>query len=854
MKGTCCYVLLALVLLFDEMSSFAREIPVLPYPQQVQQGQATITLSTNTRFAFVSLDKKSANNLQEHWKQFAEGNQAPGKAAQRITLGLLGKNKNFDALVHNKVSSVEKIGREGYILLLTNRERIIAANTETGLFYGLQSLKQLIRDNWDKEIVIADWPSFPLRVIYDDISRGPISTVDHIKQQIERMSELKINGLSFYIEHVVQPYSHPDFAPDSGKLTIPQIRELSAYAAKHHLQLIGSFQSFGHFEKILALPQYKSMGETSTLVSPLDPKARAFLENVIGELCDAFGSPYFNVNCDETFDLTKGKSKKYIDSVGAARFYADHLRFLYTILKRHNKKMMMWGDVALEHEEVLDMLPKDVVYLTWEYGDKKGYDQWILPFKKRGLTYMVCPGILNSYRMFPDMVMAKANIRGFVNDAEKQKASGVITTIWDDGGTYLFSGDWYGVYVAADKSWNAGTKPEASFDDRYEWAAYGTKNGGYVKALDKLMELRALPITYNLNDQVWRQKMIPDSGQQLIVNNSSAKAALSIIKEADRLLASANAKRHMADVAALQFAIDQYRLIVDARIQLAHVANRYSNTRQLAGGEPAKAGEVLRQAYAVVNELEGRHQQLKERFRTAWLRENQPYWLDVVLQSYERRINDLRALSANLARAIAALDKQYDLPSPSQVRLNIRESNEYYFQNWMLGGPFPFPPSDKLPAFLYSENDAYNKPPVPGDFTHYKGKTYRWQKFASQDGGIIDLDENYNVPSSSLVYAYCNITSEQPLMADAFFSGPGGAEIFCNGEKVLVDTVLQEDGVGERLLKLSFKAGVNHVLLKLPKETGHPWSFTFRLDKNLSVTTHKHKYQLNPKNVAYEAD
>ncbi len=59
------------------------------------------------------------------------------------------------------------------------------------------------------------------------------------------------------------------------------------------------------------------------------------------------------------------------------------------------------------------MLPRDIVYLTWVYDDKDSYAPWITPFKKRGLEFMVCPGILNSYRMFPDMVMAKGNINRF---------------------------------------------------------------------------------------------------------------------------------------------------------------------------------------------------------------------------------------------------------------------------------------------------------------------------------------------------------------------------------------------------------------------------------------------------------
>jgi hexosaminidase len=851
-KGFYLLILLALFHFFNGLPAYGRELPVLPYPQYVETGGDRIVFSANIAFDFSALERGIAGRLTDHWEAFKQKSNVSRKGKVTLAAGLIGKDKKFDLLIGRGPGSVvEKIGTEGYLLIWNKQQKVIAAHTEAGLFYALQSLKQLIRAEWDQEIYVADWPSFPHRIIYDDISRGPISTVDYIKEQIERMAELKINGLSFYIEHVVQPYSHPDFAPDSGKLTIPQVKELSAFAAKHHVQLIGSFQSFGHFEKILALPQYKAMGETSTLISPLDPKARAFLANVIGELCDAFSAPYFNVNCDETFDLAKGKSKKYIDSIGAARFYADHLKFLYDVVTRHNKKMMMWGDVALEHEEVLDMLPRDIIYLTWEYGDKPSYDQWILPFKKRGLQFMVCPGILNSYRMFPDMVMAKANIKGFINDAGKHQAKGVITTIWDDGGTYLFSADWYGVYVTADKSWNSHPAWEASFDARYERNAYGTDNGAYLKALHKLMELRSLPITYNLNDQVWRQKILPDSAQQLIVNNSSAKAARRIIEEADQLLAAANPKSHAADIKVLQFAIDQYKLIVDIRIQLARVAQKYKQVVQPTGTEPQKAGADLSEAAAWVQELCVRHQQLRERFKVAWQEENQPYWLNVVLAGYDQKINDLQKLTGNLRQAQAATGAQKPLQGATHVRLNIMESTDYYFQNWMLGGPFPFASKDTLPGFLYSEQAEYNKPPVPGDFTHYQGKTYRWQKFASQDGGVVDLDEQYQAPQQALAYAYCSITTEQAINVTAFFASDHGGEIFCNGEKVLSNL---SKGGGEKSMQLSLKAGINHLLLKLPKKEADPWSFTFRLDKTLSVTTHKHKYQLNPKLTVYEAD
>ncbi len=853
MKAILCYILFAMLIMHPGNTGFAAGLPLLPYPQHVQQGNKVFALSAHLRFQTRALDKETGARLADHWKRFEETEKKISRSPITIIIGILGKDTSFDSSIKTGASGyADRLGKEGYLLIWNNRQKIIAAHTETGLFYALQSLKQLVRAGWSREIFIADWPSLPHRVVYDDISRGPISTVGYIRQQIERMSELKINGLSFYIEHVVQPVSHPDFAPDSGKLTIPQIKELSAYAAKHHMELIGSFQSFGHFEKILSLPQYRSMGETSTLISPLDPRAKKFLDEVIGELCDAFNAPYFNVNCDETFDLTKGKSKKYIDSVGAAKFYADHLRFLYDVVKRHNKKLMMWGDVALEHEEVLDLLPKDIIYLTWEYGDKKSYDQWIMPFKKRGLPFMVCPGILNSYRMFPDMAMAKANIRGFTEAGLKHGAKGVITTIWDDGGTYLFSGDWYGVYVAADKCWNIHAAAEPSFNTRYERNAYHTSNGAYVKALFKLMGLRALPLTYNLNDQLWRQKILSDSGKRLIINNSSAKAALAIIDSASNILAAAAPLRHQDDMNALKFTLDQYRLIVDTRMQIMKVVRLYNNA--LSAPDAMLAKNTLQEANAIVKILESRHTLLKNHFKAAWLKENQPYWLNVILDGYDKKISDLNWLSGNLQKDIAALNNSSSIPLASQVRLTIKESPDYYFQNWMLGGPFPLANGEKLPSFLYSGNMEYNKPPKPGDFTHYKGKTYRWQKFSSPDGGIVDLDINYPAQQNAVAYAYCNITTEQPATVDAFVSGTDGLEVFCNGEKVNTGTPVTASENTENRITLALQPGINHLLLKMPKHEGRPWSFTFRLDKNASVTTHKHKYQLNAKKTIYEAD
>lgn len=842
--------LLLIIALFAGANCWSNDLPVLPYPQRVSLSPQTISFPASLRFQNQGLDQAAAERLKENWNKFVAEEKSNKLPQADITLALIGKNKRTDSLLQAETGDqLDKIGKEGYVLLVNKKQRLIAANTETGLFYGLQTLKQLTRSKWNTALSITDWPSFEHRVIYDDISRGPIPTVDYIKKQIERMAELKINYLSFYIEHVVQPLSHPDFAPANGKLTIPQIKELSAYAARYQMQLIGSFQSFGHFEKILALPQYKSMGETSTLISPLDPKARKFLADVIGELCDAFSAPYFNVNCDETFDLGKGRSKPYIDSIGQARFYADHLKFLYDVVKSHGKRMMMWGDIALQHEEVLDMLPKDVIYLTWEYGDKKSFDPWIKPFTERGLEFMVCPGILNSYRMFPDMAMAKANIKGFLEQGKLNGSTGAFTTIWDDGGTYLFAGDWYGVYVAAEKSWNVSTSYENSFDQRFSLAAYNSKDDNYVKALFKLMELRGLELTYNLNDQLWYQKILPDSGKQLILNNSSTAKATEILNAATAYVNAAKGSRNLSDIDALKYAIGQYKLIIDTRVTIADIAKKYAEAAMSANA--AKTKGLLQESIDAANTLQKRYATHAEWFRKSWLSENQLYWLDKTMEPYNKKRNDLLQLQQQLTAARAEIASHHAIPPASALRLNITVSDRFYFKNWMVGGPFPLADKGELPGFLYSSNKEYDKPPSPGDFTHYLGKTYRWQKYSSTEGGIIDLDANYKNPVSVSGYAYCLINAEKAVNANAFITVNDETEVYCNGVKVFSGTGRSS---GEEQLNLPLKGGVNHVLVKIRKQNDRPWTFTFRLQDDLAITNHKHKYTLNAKDQTFEAD
>jgi hypothetical protein len=627
------------------------------------------------------------------------------------------------------------------------------------------------------------------------------------------------------------------------------IKALSAYADSFHLQLIGSFQSFGHFENILSLPPYASMGATNTLIDPDDPKARKFLADVIGELCDAFSAPWFNVNCDETFDLGQGRTKSRVDSIGAAAFYAGHLQFLDSIVRSHGKKMMMWGDFLLQHPETFALLPPDVTYLTWEYGDQSSYDEWIKPFAGRRLPFWVCPGILNTYRLFPDLAMAKGNIDGFSRQGLRDGAEGVLTTIWDDGSAYLFSGDWYGVYATAEAGWT--TRPSASFDSRFQSAAYGEMPGSYTRSMQTLMQLRQVPLTYNLGEAPWLAKLLPGRNKQLIMNNSSVEKALDIVRRAQSRLGNHLPSRNASDWRTLSLALRQYTLMLNSRMRIASVADDY---RQAVHAAPEQASRILTQDLKVIDTLQKAYVLLRDSFRRAWLAEDQPYWLDKAQQPYDDKITALSALAQDLEQARRKALARQALPSPASVGLDIRVSPYEYFQGWMLAGPFPTRGGDSFPPFLYAEDTGYDHPPTPGSFTRWQHKMYRWKKYASNTGGIVDPESIFDTARGDVVYAYCLIRSDSNASVRAYLSAAGTAAVYCNGGLVNTRSAAKTSPGHDSELTLPLRQGANHILIKLREDRAQPWAFTFRLQDNIRFTNHKFKYQLNGKNKLYAAD
>ena len=233
----------------------------------------------------------------------------------------------FDSEMHN----------EGYIIAPTKEGFVaVIAETATGLFYGSQTLKQLVQGPSPFPLLyvptIRDWPAMPHRGLSDDWSRGPLPTMDFLKREIRTLAAYKINIFSPYFEHTFAYAASPVAAFPGGAMTPAEARELVAYAAQYHITVIPEQESFGHLHNVLKFEQFSPLGETphGAVLAPGDAATLPLIAGWFSELAKVFPGPYAHIGADETFELGLGRTRDAVEQQGLGAVYLDFLKQIHT--------------------------------------------------------------------------------------------------------------------------------------------------------------------------------------------------------------------------------------------------------------------------------------------------------------------------------------------------------------------------------------------------------------------------------------------------------------------------------------------------------------------------------------------
>jgi hexosaminidase len=352
---------------------------------------------------------------------------------------------------------------EGYRLDVTPERVRIAAGEPRGLRHGVATLAQLLRERAPSLpcLRIADAPDFPRRGLMLDVSRDRVPTQASLEALAERMAALKLNVLQLYTEHTFAYPGHEAVWGEASPLLPAEIRALDAFCAERGIELVPNQNSFGHMERWLRHPAYRPLAELPEgggCLAPGEPAAR-FVSSLYDALLPCFASRRIHAGCDETFDLGRGRSAAACAERGAGRVYLEFLLRLLADLHARGRHVEFWGDIVLQHPELIAELPKQGITAdAWYYEaprepadvpdavvsamSRYGYTRELLAgfsghaprFAEGGVPFQVCPGTSSWNTFVGRWSNARENVRDAVTWGIRSGAEGVLVTDWGDNG------------------------------------------------------------------------------------------------------------------------------------------------------------------------------------------------------------------------------------------------------------------------------------------------------------------------------------------------------------------------------------------------------------------------------------
>ena len=667
------------------------KVHVIPQPRQLLVTRDEFRLSSASSITLADArsedDRLAAQDFSEDVKETSGFSLKLGKShKQPILIGTVDQAVVQAALKRGGLDIAADLDPEGYLLSVTANEVVVAGKTPAGVFYGLQTLKQLVRGEsgaaFIQGVKITDWPAMRWRAVSDDISRGPVPTVDYIKRQIRTEAYFKLNMHSFYMEHTFASVANPLIGPTGASLTPEEIRELVTYAHRYHIELVPEQQTFGHLHKALRLEKYAELAETpyGDVLSPQQEGTYKLIADWYRELSEVFPGKFFHIGEDETFELGEGQSREAARTRSVGAVYFEHLNRVREVLKPYNRRLMFWGDIALNHPDLIGNIPKDMIVMNWRYGARDDYSPVIKPFKNAGLDQFVCPGVSSWNQIFPNVDASSKNIINFVRDGQQAGALGMMNTTWDDDGESLFEMTWYGIVLGAAASWQIGVLDQHSFDSDFDWAFFRNDGDQFVKAIRSLGSVNTvLGLNMASDDLFWRDPFTTPFQNQARANVEKIRQMrLNVETAYESLLQSPQrARRNRSMIPALVFAAQRFDHLGRRMQVVMKFSDQYWDT-YLNLGDRVKARQLRYYYGAIYNNLREMAEELamlKEGYRQQWLAENRSYWLDSVLARYDQAISMWLAKSRATDEALRRYEATSTLPAPEEFGLGPRPAS-----------------------------------------------------------------------------------------------------------------------------------------------------------------------------------
>lgn len=392
---------------------------------------------------------------------------------------------------------------EGYSLSITEQKIEINASTNAGLWYGLMTLGQLLEDAKDQNAFlplcsIADEPALAYRAVHLDVKHH-LEKKEFYFELMDRFAAQKINAVIVEIEDKLKYELQPKVGA-SDAFSIEDWKAISDYAMARNIRISPLVQGLGHASFILKHKGYEPLRDdpkSDWAFNPLNEETYKVQFDLYEDALRAFPyANYLHVGGDEvhTTGRDSGKSplelqliwlnrvSEYAAKKGLTPIFWDDMplqnagvyRSIYDSKLSAVQVDSIWDVNEPNLNKYIDMFPKNCVYMRWNYDmpESPGNIRAIKWFSDNGFNVMGATAGQTRWNLMPLDQSNTNNIRDFALISIRNKADGLLLTLWDDDSPH-FELYQRGISIFAEYTWAGEKRSSDELHQAYRQRAYG---------------------------------------------------------------------------------------------------------------------------------------------------------------------------------------------------------------------------------------------------------------------------------------------------------------------------------------------------------------------------------------------
>jgi hexosaminidase len=418
----------------------SRGFSLLPSPQQVDLGKQNVIV--NGTWSVVS----EAGNDHIAYKRLMQG----AEELHSLKFSAKGGNKITLKVQPNTVkgTSDPALNEQGYLLKITSAGVEITGNGNAGLFYGVQSLLQLLRLDVGggfiiPECEIRDWPSLQLRFVHWDTKHHQ-KRIETLKRLIDWHAYFKVNMISFEMEDKYEYPTHPVIGAP-GAYTKKEMQDLTRYALERHIQIVPNIQAPAHMTYVLKHKEFAHLksDHSNYQMCMCDPEYIEVIFDMYQDMIDATpGVDYFHASTDEVYYAgICDKCKAPYNEENRSLAWVEFATKAHDWLAKRGRKMIAWVEYPLLPKHI-SLLPPDII------NGIGGNEEFTIEENKSGMRQLAYSSTQGAELLFPNHFSTEyrgRTIEGRLEGNSRTVAEGLsagakpigtFAATWDDAGLH----------------------------------------------------------------------------------------------------------------------------------------------------------------------------------------------------------------------------------------------------------------------------------------------------------------------------------------------------------------------------------------------------------------------------------